>query len=217
MPGLRFAGPGTRRLAFGTALTLIGALGVAVSVAPPAGATRVCIEYLDGYRCETFREPTPKAPGNTRGMTMSITPQVLTGTNELQITAGRFTKGEVVRAWVYNIFGQGRMSALTNVYEANKKGRVSITYAPSTTLYEASWGQPYMCMRGERSLKLACAPFSIADSSAPNPQPTPTSPGTPGSPSAPTSPSTPASPSPSSSGSLAPGCIDAGFTIICTN
>ena len=181
------------------------AVMVPVLLAEPAQATRVCIQYLDGYRCEVFREPTPSAPGNTRGMTMTITPEVLTGTNELRVTAGKFTKGEVVRAWVYNIFGQQRMSALTNVYEANSKGRVSFVYAPSTALYEAAWGQPYICMRGERSLKLACAPFSVADESGAQPTP------------APTTPTTPTSPTPKPSGSLAPGCVDAGFTIICTN
>lgn len=132
-------------------------------MATPAQAKTVCIQYLDGYRCEVFRTPRPNAPGNTRGMNMTITPNVLTSTNELQITAGKFTKGEVVRTWVYNIFGQGSMSELTNVHEADGKGQVSITYAPSTTLYKPEWGQPAICMRGERSLKLACALFTVQE------------------------------------------------------
>lgn len=196
------AGPGFgRRIRWLAGTATVGLL-LSLSTAAPVHATKVCIQYLDGYRCEIFREPTPTAPGNTRGMSMSIRPDVLTGANELRVSAGRFTKGEVVRAWVFNIFGQQRMSALTNVYEANGKGRVSFTYAPSTALYESSWGQPYICMRGERSLRLACAPFSVATDTAAEPTPAPTS--------------TP-TPSPSPSGSLAPGCIDAGFTIICTS
>ena len=184
-------------------------LVTAVGLAGPASATRVCINFFDGNRCEIFREPTPTAPGNSPGMKMTISPSTLTGTNELKISAGRFTKGEIVRVWVYNIFGQGRMSALTNVHEANAKGRVSITYAPSTALYESSWGAAAMCMRGERSLKLACEPFTVADDgsgSEPTPTPAPSGSSSPG-----------ASPTPTPSSSLAPGCVDAGFTILCTN
>ncbi len=187
------------------------AIVVTLAVASPASATRVCINFFDGYRCEIFREPTPTAPGNSPGMRMTITPATLTATNELKVSAGRFTKGEIVRVWVYNIFGPGRMSALTNVHEANARGRVSITYAPSTASYESSWGPAAMCMRGERSLKLACAPFTLAVDSSSNPDtgtptPQPSGSASPGS-----------TPAPTPSGSLSPGCVDAGFTILCTN
>lgn len=198
---------GTRRsilLLVATAVLTVGGVGA------PASATTVCIEYLDGYRCEVFLEPRPKAPGNTRGMKMTITPNVLTSTNELSISAGRFTKGEIVRTWVYNIFGKGRMSELTNVHKANAKGRVAIAYAPSTTLYEPGWGTPYVCMRGERSLKLACAPFSIAeDGSGGAPaQSAPASAAT-----SPAAPAPAATPKPSATGN----CRDVGFTVLCTN
>ena len=145
----------------------IAAFAALFAVTPSAAhATRVCIQYLDGYRCETFTEPQPRAPGNTRGMKMTISPATLTSTNELNIRARRFQPGEIVRVWVYNIFGAGRMSELTNVQQANTRGLVAIAYAPSTTLYEKGWGRPAICMRGERSLRLACAQFTIADDSS---------------------------------------------------
>ncbi len=197
-----------RRVCLGIALA-IAASGL---MAAPAEAKTVCIQYPSGYRCEVFLEPRPRAPGNTRGMRMTIEPNVLTSTNELKVTAGRFTKGEVVRAWVYNIFGQGSMSELTNVYEADRKGQVRFTYSPSTTLYKPSWGKAAVCMRGERSLKLACDWFTVADDTGSTTSGTAPSGG---GPAAPTGPVTPPVTNPSPSATATAGCVDAGFTVIC--
>jgi len=99
-------------------------------------------------------------------MKISITPQELTSANELTVTISGFKPNEGLRRFNYNIFGQGRMNEYSMEFRrADKKGNFTWVVAPSTAIYEPSWGQPALCVVGQRSGKLACAYFSVAPDS----------------------------------------------------
>jgi hypothetical protein len=96
-------------------------------------------------------------------MKISITPQELTSNNELTVNISGFKPNEGLRRFNYNIFGQGRMNEYSMEFRrADKKGNFTWVVAPSTAIYETSWGQPALCVVGQRSGKVACAYFTVA-------------------------------------------------------
>jgi hypothetical protein len=171
-----------------------------------------------------FQDERPNKPGNSKGMKMTLSTDTLTPTNEIVATVKKLKPNEGVRRWNYNIFGQNRMNEYSaNYMTADSKGDFVWTVAPSTAVYEPSWGDPALCVRGIQSMRLACATFKVSNSSSGTT--TPTAPATPA-PSTPkaTTPA-PATPSPTtpapgssggSGGALPSNCRDYGFTIMCT-
>lgn len=191
---------------------LAAAMVVALALGTPVQASRVCIPFLSGTECVQFLEGRPDKPGLSKGMKIEITPQELTNTNELTVKIKGFKPNEGLRRFNYNIFGEGRMNEYNlDFRRADKKGNFTWVVAPSTSIYEPSWGQPALCVVGQRSGKLACAYFSVAadgSGGAGSPGVAPAPAATTPAPAA----TTPA-PAPSSTGK----CVDAGFTIICTS
>lgn len=177
----------------------------------PAHASRVCIPFLSGTECIQFLEGRPDKPGLSKGMKIEITPQQLTNTNELTVKIKGFKPKEGLRRFNYNIFGEGRMNEYNlDFRRADKKGHFTWVVAPSTSIYEPAWGQPALCVFGQRSGKLACAYFSVSGegssgAASPGLAPNPT-------PATPAPEATTPAPAPSSTGN----CVDAGFTIICS-
>ena len=146
------------------------AIAAAILVSGVSGSTaqaaRVCVPLLTGTECVEFLEGRPAEPGLSKGMKISITPQELTSANELTVTISGFKPNEGLRRFNYNIFGQGRMNEYSMEFRrADKKGNFTWVVAPSTAIYEPSWGQPALCVVGQRSGKLACAYFSVAPDS----------------------------------------------------
>jgi len=184
---------------------------------------------LTGTGCVQFQDERPNKPGNSKGMKMTLSTDTLTPTNEIVATVKKLKPNEGVRRWNYNIFGQNRMNEYSGNYmTADSKGNFVWTVAPSTAVYEPSWGDPALCVRGIQSMKLACATFKVSDASSGTTAPAATAPATPA-PSTPkaTTPApatpAPATPAPGSSGgsggsggALPSNCRDYGFTIICT-
>lgn len=129
----------------------------------PAHAKNVCIPYLSGTQCVEFLEGRPSKPGLSKKMKISISPQELTSANELTVTISGFQPNEGLRRFNYNIFGQDRMTEYTlDFRRADAKGNFTWVVAPSTSIYEPSWGPPALCVYGQRSKKLACANFTVA-------------------------------------------------------
>jgi uncharacterized membrane protein YgcG len=171
-----------------------------------------------------FQDERPNKPGNSKGMKMTLSTDTLTPTNEIVATVKKLKPNEGVRRWNYNIFGQNRMNEYSGNYmTADSKGNFVWTVAPSTAVYEPSWGDPALCVRGIQSMKLACATFKVSDSSSGTTAPAATAPATP----APTTPApsgsggsgsggSSGSGSGGSGGALPSNCRDYGFTIICT-
>lgn len=152
-----------RRLVSSAITAAILASGVSVGTAQ---AARVCVPLLTGTECVEFLEGRPEEPGLSKGMKINITPQELTNTNELTVTISGFRPNEGLRRFNYNIFGQGRMNEYSMEFRrADKKGNFTWVVAPSTSIYQPSWGQPALCVVGQRSGKLACAYFSVAPDS----------------------------------------------------
>lgn len=152
-----------RRLVSSALAAAILVSGVSVSTAQ---AARVCVPLLTGTECVEFLEGRPEEPGLSKGMKISITPQELTSANELTVTISGFRPNEGLRRFNYNIFGQGRMNEYSMEFRrADKKGNFTWVVAPSTAIYEPSWGPPALCVVGQRSGKLACANFSVAPGS----------------------------------------------------
>jgi hypothetical protein len=177
-------------------------------------AATVCIPFLTGTGCVVFQEARPNRPGTSPGMRVTLTPTELTPTGELVMQIRGFQPGEGLQRWNYNIFGQGRMNEYTGEYrQADRRGRFRWVVAPSTAIYEPSWGKPALCVRGIKSQRLACAQFTVADGSGEQDQ-NPSAPA----PSAPAPGTNPASPSPTPAptSTLPPNCKDYGFTVMCT-
>lgn len=186
--------------------------------AGPVLASRVCIPFLTGTQCVVFLEGRPTKPGLSKGMTISISPDELTLTNELTVTMKGFKPNEGLRRFNYNIFGQGRMNEYGGEFRrADKRGNFTWIVAPSTAIYEPSWGNPAVCAVGQRSGRLACIEFKVAadgagDAGSSPGQPTP----------APTQSAVPApavtpTPTPSPTASASDNCRDVGFAILCTS
>jgi len=172
-------------------------------------AATVCIPFLTGTGCVVFQEARPNRPGTSRGMRVTLTPTELTPTGDLVMQIRGFEPGEALQRWNYNIFGQGRMNEYTGEFrKADDRGRFRWVVAPSTAIYEPSWGNPALCVRGIRSQRLACAEFTVAGSSGAQGQ----DPSAPGSGTNPQSPS----PTPAPTSTLPPNCRDYGFTVMCT-
>ena len=177
-------------------------------------AATVCIPFLTGTGCVVFQEARPNRPGTSKGMKVTLTPDVLASGGDLVMEISGFRPREALQRWNYNIFGQERMNEYTGEFlRADRKGRFRWVVSPSTAIYEPSWGKPALCVRGIRSQRLACAEFTVADASgsdgsgggesgtgSQSPAPAPN----------------PESPSPSPSGTLPPNCRDYGFTVMCT-
>lgn len=187
----------------------------ALAHAPAAQpAATVCIPLLTGTGCVVFQEARPNRPGTSKGMQVTLTPDVLTSNGDLVMEISGFRPREALQRWNYNIFGQERMNEYTEQFlRADRRGRFRWVVSPTTAIYEPSWGKPALCVRGIRSLRLACAEFTVAgaeDSGSQDPggSTNPTTPSTPGTGSA--------TPTPSPSGTLAPNCKDFGFTVMCT-
>ena len=201
------------RIAVASAAAMCAAVSVAVSLTGPAQAARVCIPFLTGTQCVQFLEGRPSKPGLSKGMRISIDPKELTSSNELTVSIKGFQPNEGLRRFNYNIFGQDRMNEYGGEFRrADKKGNFTWVIAPSTAVYEPSWGPPAVCVYGQRSKRLACANFTVAADEAST---------TPAQPAAPAPAQTaPATPAPATSAPAAPAggnCIDAGFTVLCTS
>ena len=152
-----------RRLLASAAIT---ALLVTPVSAGTAQAARVCVPLLTGTECVEFLEGRPEEPGLSKGMKINISPQELTSTNDLTVTIRGFKPSEGLRRFNYNIFGQGRMNEYSMEFRrADKQGNFTWVVAPSTAIYEPSWGSPALCVVGQRSGKLACAYFTVAPGS----------------------------------------------------
>lgn len=193
--------------------SVVGASMLALGpLASPVQASRVCIPFLTGTQCVQFLEGRPTKPGLSKGMRITIDPPELTATNELVVSIKGFQPNEGLRRFNYNIFGRGRMNEYGGEFRrADRKGNFTWTIGPSTAVYEPSWGPPAVCVYGQRSKRLACANFTVAaDGST-----TPAQPAAPdvgqNVPAPNPAPAQPAQPAPA-----APGCVDAGFTVICT-
>lgn len=129
-----------------------------------AQAKNVCIPFLGGTQCVEFLEGRPTKPGLSKGMKINITPQELTSANELTVTISGFKPNEGLRRFNYNIFGQDRMNEYSMEFRrADAQGNFTWVVAPSTAIYDPSWGAPALCVYGQRSKKLACANFTVVD------------------------------------------------------
>jgi hypothetical protein len=129
-----------------------------------ANAKRVCIPFLSGTQCVEFLEGRPTKPGLSKGMRISITPTELTSANELTVTVSGFKPKEGLRRFNFNIFGQDRMNEYSMEFRrADAQGNFTWIVAPSTAIYEPSWGPPALCVYGQRSKRLACANFTVVD------------------------------------------------------
>lgn len=191
-------------------VTSVGSAPAASAHAPAnQPAATVCIPFLTGTGCVVFQEARPNRPGTSPGMKVTLNPDVLTPTGDLVMEISGFRPREELQRWNYNMFGQQRMNEYTGEFRrADSKGRFRWTVAPSTAIYEPSWGKPALCVRGIRSQRLACAEFSVAESSSDQGPSTPSAPATPE--------GGTATPIPSPSSTLPPNCKDYGFTIMCT-
>ena len=158
-------------------------------------------------------------------MTISIAPPVLADGVDLTATIAGFIPGEGLRRFNYNIFGRGRMVEYSGEFRrADGRGRFTWIVAPSTSIYDPSWGRPALCVVGQRSLRLACASFSVASepttvsasATVPRAQKTTATSAAPAKSSSSTTSAsatreTPTKPSKNEK------CIDAGFSIICSS
>lgn len=210
----------SRRYALGAAVASVVGLLSLGPMAGPAQAARVCIPFLSGTQCVQFLEGRPTKPGLSKGMRITVDPPELNANNELVVSIKGFQPNEGLRRFNYNIFGQGRMNEYGGDFRrADRKGNFTWTIGPSTAVYEPSWGPPAVCVYGQRSKRLACANFTVAaDGSTTPAQPAAPDPGqnVPAPNPAPAQPAQPAQPTPASGGQVGPGCIDAGFTVICS-
>jgi len=158
-----------------------------------------------------FQEARPNRPGTSKGVKVTLAPTVLTPDGELVMEIKGLRPNEGVQRWMYNVTGQGRMHEYTGEFRrADGKGSFRWVVSPSTAIYEPSWGKPALCVRGMRSLKLACAEFAVADDSGSGTQ-DPATPST-----APGPSSSSPTPAPAPTGTLPPNCRDYGFTVMCT-
>lgn len=140
------------------ALVLLGVLVVAFNSALPARASVVCFKQGARDVCFTPVEPAPKSPRTTEGMKATLSKTVLVGDDSTKMTASGFVPGEYVRAFVFNIFGQKSATELSGGAQANGAGKASVTYG-TFSLISVSETRTF-CLRGERSLRMACLPFT---------------------------------------------------------
>ena len=188
-----------------TAVLSLGLLA-GVGIAPEAAAAKVCVPLRTGTQCVEFLEGRPSEPGLSKGMAISVSPRELTSAGTLTVKITGFRPREGLRRFNFNIFGQNRMVEYSSDFRrADSKGAFSWKVAPSTAIYESTWGEPALCVLGQRSRKLACASFSVApeatDTSVPESSPDVGAPE-----------STPTTSPPTAGGN----CRDYGFTVMCT-
>ena len=168
---------------------------------------------LAGTECTVFLEGRPDRPGRSPGMTITITPAALADGVDLTASITGFLPGEGLRRFNYNIFGRGRMVEYSGEFRrADARGRFTWIVSPSTGIYREAWGRPALCVVGQRSQRLACAWFAVATEPAAA-RPAPAAPAKPARAATTTSPSRTAPAEKGKDGK----CIDAGFSIICSD
>ena len=141
-------------------------------------------------------------------MRITITPSILEDDVDLRAAISGFLPGEGLRRFNYNIFGHGRMVEYSGEFRrADARGRFTWVVSPSTSIYDRAWGRPALCVVGQRSLRLACAWFTVARRAEPRPPAAPAAPAR-----ASTTQAREAQPRPSKDGN----CVDAGFSVICS-
>jgi len=124
----------------------------------PALATTVCFKQGGREVCVTFTTPAPETPKTTKGMKASLSKTKLVGDDATTMTASGFVKGEYVRAFIFNVFGRRAATELSGGAIANAKGVARVTYGTFSLVSVSE--ERTMCLRGERSQRMACLPFT---------------------------------------------------------
>jgi hypothetical protein len=140
--------------------SLIGAVvcSMIVGYGVPASATTVCFKQGGVEKCVTFTTPAPEAPVTTKGVKASLSKTKLVGDDSTTMTASGFVKGEYVRAFIFNVFGRKAATELSGGAIASAKGVARVTYGTFSLVSVSE--QRTMCLRGERSQRMACLPFT---------------------------------------------------------
>lgn len=141
----------------------INASIIGFDISNPA-LSAVCIDYLDGTRCHSYPEPTPSAPGTTQGMRSGPSSQSVSIGGRVKITAGPFKPGEEISVFVFGMFPQRYGQRLMYTLRAKSDGYVTAGYRPSRAAESYTYRNPYLCVRGEASGRLACVPFFVTES-----------------------------------------------------
>ena len=156
------------------AFALCSLLATASFLPGQVATAAVCIDYLDGTRCHSYPEPTPSAPGTTQGMRKSPSNQVVKIGGLAQITAGPFKPYEEISVFVFGMFPQRYAQRLMYTVNAGSNGYVTAGYRPSREPESYTYKNPWLCVRGEATGRLACVPFYVgsgASKTAPRPKP----------------------------------------------
>jgi len=124
----------------------------------------VCIDYLDGTRCHSYPEPLPSAPGTTQGLRKAPATQTVPIGGRARIEAGPFKPGEEISVFIFGMFPQRYPQRLMYTAKAGSDGFVSAGYRPSRTPESYTYKNPYLCVRGEATGRLACVPFFVSGS-----------------------------------------------------
>jgi len=139
-------------------ITVIGVIALHIATTLPAQAATICFKKGGREVCFTPVEPPPKTPSTSKGMKASLSKTALVGDDSTKMTATGFVPGEYVRASIFNVFGQKSATELSGGAQANGAGRASVTYG-TFSLISVKETRTF-CLRGERSLRMACLPFT---------------------------------------------------------
>ena len=125
-----------------------------------AHATTVCFTLLSGQKCIEFRTPPPKVAATSKGMTIALDKaQVISG-DSITATASKFKPKEYVRAFVFNVYGRSSATELSGGAIATKGGVAAVNYGTTSLPVSVSEVRT-ICLRGEQSMKMACASFQF--------------------------------------------------------
>jgi hypothetical protein len=135
-------------------------IGFSTFTATNVQATTVCFDTLAGKKCVEFRTPPPKAPKTSKNLTIALDADRIVSGGSIVATAKKFTRGEYVRAFVFNVYGRQAASELSGGAIADNQGVATINYGTNSLPVSVSETRT-ICLRGERSKLMACASFQF--------------------------------------------------------
>ena len=91
---------------------------------------------------------------------MALSTDKIFSGDSLTATARKFTPGEYVRAFVFNVYGRAAATELSGGAVANKKGVAVVNYGTTSLPVRVSEVRT-ICLRGERSKLMACTSFAF--------------------------------------------------------
>lgn len=145
-------------------LAVVSPTATARQVSAEKPQPTICATYLGVRKCVVTREPAPKSPVTTPGMQAVASPKTIRGDGTVSFTAGGrpggrgFTAGEVVRLFE---FRNGKVSEMINARFADSKGSITTSRELLSLPGVDNDGARILCARGERSLRMACAPYNV--------------------------------------------------------